>query len=156
LTTPQNIYPPPPTTILYGLDGTNKLDLITSVLTSRKLPNAIVKCRECLSQRHLLSKIFTSCARALDRAEAVELYERVENINGLLVNLERLCRNVKGRSVVLVLDAVDELRGAGGTLLAALARLGDLVRDSLAIILHGYSDIPKRQLSERDQQDEPS
>ncbi|KPI42019.1 uncharacterized protein AB675_5635 [Cyphellophora attinorum] len=135
------IYPPPPTTVIHGLDGTNKLDLIASVLAARRLPHAIVKCRECLSQRHLLSKIFTSCARALDRAEAIESYERVENINGLLVNLERLCRSVDKRHVVLVLDAVDELRGAGGTLLAALARLGDLI-PTLSLILTTTSPRP--------------
>lgn len=31
--------------------------------------------------------------------------------------------------MVLVLDAIDELKGAGSTMLPALARLGDLVGD---------------------------
>ena len=93
----------------------------------------VVRCRECLSQRHLLGKIFAECVRALELSDTLEQYARVDSINAFAVNLQRLFgEDGQGRRAVqrcvLVLDAVDEVRGAGPTLLAALGRLGDLVR----------------------------
>ena len=86
----------------------------------------IIKCRECLSQRHLLPKIFAAGLRALDAEGEAEQYDRIDSINALVVNLEKLFRKRNERMMV-VLDAIDKQRGAGATLLPALARLGDLV-----------------------------
>jgi origin recognition complex subunit 5 len=53
-------------------------------------------------------------------------YARTENLSALCVNLSKL---LQGRGkFVLVLDAVDKLREGGGTLVAALGRLGESVR----------------------------
>lgn len=52
-------------------------------------------------------------------------YARTENISALCVNMGRL---LGGRGkFVLVLDALDKLREGGGTLVAALGRLGEMV-----------------------------
>lgn len=52
-------------------------------------------------------------------------YARTENLSALCVNLAKL---LEGRGkFVLVLDAVDKLREGGGTLIAALGRLGESV-----------------------------
>ena len=52
-------------------------------------------------------------------------YARTENLSALCVNMEKL---LAGRGkFVLVLDAVDKLREGGGTLIAALGRLGEMV-----------------------------
>lgn len=54
-----------------------------------------------------------------------KLYARTENLSALCVNLAKL---LEGRGkFVLVLDAVDKLREGGGTLIAALGRLGESV-----------------------------
>jgi origin recognition complex subunit 5 len=56
-------------------------------------------------------------------------YGRTENLSALCVNLSKL---LEGRDkFVLVLDAVDKLREGGGTLIAALGRLGE------SVCLHG-------------------
>ena len=52
-------------------------------------------------------------------------YARTENLSALCVNMEKLL-NGRGK-FVLVLDAVDKLREGGGTLIAALVRLGEMV-----------------------------
>jgi hypothetical protein len=52
-------------------------------------------------------------------------FARTENLSALCVNLSKL---LEGRGkFVLVLDAVDKLREGGGTLIAALGRLGESV-----------------------------
>lgn len=60
-------------------------------------------------------------------------YARTENLSALCVNLGKMLEE-RGR-FVLVLDAVDKLREPGGTLIAALARLGEVV-GSYAILLY--------------------
>lgn len=87
----------------------------------------MVKSRECLSQRHLLGKIFTACLHAVEQGEKVEDYDRIDSLNALSVNLQQLFQNTAGK-VILVLDSIDEVKGAGSTMLPALARLADIVR----------------------------
>lgn len=95
-------------------------------MEARSLCHGVIKCRECLSQRHLLGKMFAACARTLGQEETLEQYERVDSLNALSVNLQRLFGNTQEK-LVLVLDAIDELKGATSTMLPALARLGDMV-----------------------------
>lgn len=118
----------PPISVAYGLEGTGKVEVISAVLEARSLCYAAIKCREYLSQRHLLGKIFAACAHATGREETLEQYDRVDSLNSLSVNLQRLFDNPQ-QKMVLVLDAIDELKGAGSTMLPALARLGDMVGD---------------------------
>ena len=58
--------------------------------------------------------------------EENEQFERIDSINALVVGLEKLFRK-RDERLILVLDAIDEQKGAGVTLLPGLARLGDLV-----------------------------
>jgi origin recognition complex subunit 5 len=113
--------------VVHGLDGTGKLEVISTVLEARNIGHTLVRSRECLSQRHLLGKIFTSCMNALEQQESIEEYDRVDSLNALSVGLQRLFRKLP-RKLVVVLDAIDEVKGAGSTMLPALARLGDMVR----------------------------
>jgi len=53
-------------------------------------------------------------------------YARTENLSALCVNLAKLLEG-QGK-FILVLDAVDKVREAGGTSIAALGRLGEIVR----------------------------
>lgn len=85
--------------------------------------------RECITTRHLLERIVAASLDALDvfNDEKIDRrpYARTENLSALCVNMGKL---LEGRDkFVLVLDAVDKLREGGGTLIAALARLGEMV-----------------------------
>lgn len=65
------------------------------------------------------------------------LFARTENLSALCVNLQRM---LEGRGkFVLVLDAIDKLREGGGTLIAALGRLGEAVCSNLPF-LNLYAD----------------
>jgi origin recognition complex subunit 5 len=85
--------------------------------------------RECITARHLLERIIASSLDALDEYHDEKNdrrpYARTENLSALCVNLAKL---LEGRGkFVLVLDAVDKLREGGGTIIAALQRLGETV-----------------------------
>ncbi len=102
------------------------LEVITVVLEARQICHTVVRCRESLSQRHLLSKIFAACLTALDLEAEAGQYDRLDSINALAVNLEKVCRK-QAKRIVLVLDELEEPRGAVPTLFPSLARLGHLV-----------------------------
>ena len=100
--------------------------MITAVLEARQICHTVVRCQESLSQRHLLSRIFAACLTALDLEAEAEQYDRLDSITALAVNLEKVCKK-QVKKVVLVLDELEEPRGAVPTLLPSLANLGDLV-----------------------------
>lgn len=139
LTQKQPHFPSPPVLVAYGLEGTDKLKCITRVLESRARTHVVVKCADCLSQRHLLSKIFAACIVALREAEHIEEYGKIDTMNSLVVNLQRLfertARDGRCQKLVLVLKCIDEQRGGTTTLLPSLARLPDLMPDSSALSL---------------------
>jgi origin recognition complex subunit 5 len=94
-----------------------------------RIQHTIINVRECITTRHLLERIVAASLDALDvfNDEKIDRrpYARTENLSALCVNMEKL---LEGRDkFVLVLDAVDKLREGGGTLIAALARLGEMV-----------------------------
>jgi origin recognition complex subunit 5 len=132
-------FPSPPILVTYGLEGTGKLKCITSVLEARARTHAVVKCADCLSQRHLLSKIFAACIVALGEAEHVEKYGKIDKLNSLVVNLQRLFESTADggqfRKLVLVLNGIDEQRGGTATLLPMLGRLPGLMPDRSALSL---------------------
>jgi origin recognition complex subunit 5 len=111
---------------LYGLRSSGKIETTEAVLKARALPYVVIKCKQCLSQRHLLSKIFAACAQSVGQEDNLATYDRVDSLNSLGVNLQRLFEGRKQR-VILVLDTVEDVKGASTTLLPALARLGDMV-----------------------------
>jgi hypothetical protein len=126
----QDLCSPPPNLVVYGLQDTGKLHTVSSVLSARGFPHAIVKSQECLSLRHLLSKIHTACIGAVyeeGEEAADDAYERrTDSVNALSVNLQRLLRG-RDRKLVLVLDGIDKQRGLNAIILPALARLSDIV-----------------------------
>jgi origin recognition complex subunit 5 len=76
--------------------------------------------------------MIAACLDALDEHHDEKIdrrpYARTENLSALCVNLAKL---LEGREkFVLVLDAIDKLRESAGTLIAALAHLGETVRPS--------------------------
>ena len=123
----QKTFPSPPILVAYGLESFSKREVIASVLQGRGIDHAIIKGRECLSQRHLLSKIFAGCITSLAREATIGQYDKTESINALVGHLRKLFESVVGVGLVVVIEDVDDLRQLGPTLLPALARLGDLV-----------------------------
>jgi hypothetical protein len=111
---------------LYGLRSSGKTETTEAVLAARKLPYVAIKCKQCLSQRHLLGKIFAACAQSVGQEDDLAQYDRVDSLNALGVNLQQLFEGREER-MILVLDTVEDVKGASATLLPALARLGDMV-----------------------------
>ena len=114
----------------YGPEETNKIPTIEYVLDRETIGYVAVDSRECLSQRHVLTKIFARCVTKLSKQDMLDKCDRLDNINALAGNLRKLFHGRKSRFVIL-LDNVDHSRGASSTLLPSLARLGDLVCDAL-------------------------
>jgi hypothetical protein len=75
-----------------------------------------------------------ACVKGTGQVEALEQYDRVDSLNGLVVGLQRLLQDYK-QKLVLVLDGIDSQRGASPTMLPLLARLGDDVHDC-SLLLH--------------------
>lgn len=131
LTSIQPTLPSPPFLVAHGLPATGKSSLIKSYLALSKLPHAIINSRECITGRHLLERTVAACLDALDEIEDEPVdrspYARTENLNSLLVNLQRMLEGRSGK-FVLVFDGIDAQREAPPTLIPALARFGEMVR----------------------------
>ncbi|KIW18306.1 hypothetical protein PV08_02594 [Exophiala spinifera] len=137
----QNNSSNPPVLVADGLEDAGKTEVILNVLEKANLQHALIKSRECLTQRHLLSKIFASCISGFEQESHLEQYDRVDSINALLANLRRLNERDGQRKFVVVIEAIDKLKQAGPTLLPALARLGDQV-PNFSILLTSSSPKP--------------
>ncbi|KAJ9617023.1 hypothetical protein H2200_000744 [Cladophialophora chaetospira] len=136
-----NTFPSPPILVAYGLEQSSKRQVINSVLQAREIAHTIIKSKECLSQRHLLSKIFAASITTLGHGGQIEQYEKTDNINSLLGNLRKLFERLERVKFVVILEDADELRQPGPTLLPALARLGDLI-PGFSILLTSNSPRP--------------
>ncbi|KAJ4370024.1 hypothetical protein N0V83_005788 [Neocucurbitaria cava] len=128
--------PSPPVLNIHGLTATGKSSILRSFFHLSRVPHVIINVRECITARHLLERIVAASLDALDEFHDEKIdrrpYARTENLSALFVNLGKMLE-ARGR-FVLVLDAVDKLREPGGTLIAALARLGEVV-PTLSLIL---------------------
>lgn len=96
------------------------------------MPHAIVRSTECITGRHLLTKILWATLEALGLKDEWEKFGkgRCEHVSTLAVLLAECLASNAGRKTekfVLVLDEIDRQREAPQTLLAALARLGEVV-----------------------------
>jgi len=114
---------------IHGLTATGKSSILRSYFHLSQVPHVIINVRECITARHLLERIVAASLDALDEFndETIDRrpYARTENLSALCVNMSKL---LEGRGkFVLVLDAMDRLREGGGTLISALARLGEMV-----------------------------
>lgn len=128
--------------MIHGPKETYKSETLRYHLDEEDLDYAFVDCTECLSQRHLLARIFAQCVRKLDKQDELERYDRVDSINALYFNLRRLLDG-RRRRFLLVLAEIDEQKGASHTLLPALARLGERVSQT-------YTSEPSWALKETD------
>ncbi|KAK5211443.1 hypothetical protein LTR20_007754 [Exophiala xenobiotica] len=136
-----DLFPSPPILVAYGLESTSKTEVIVNVLQKKGIPYTLLRSRECLTQRHLLSKIFASCVSAFEQESQIEQYDRIDSINALLGNLRKLFERVGQRRFVVVIEGIDRLKQAGPTLLPALARLGDQI-PGLSVLLTSNSPKP--------------
>jgi origin recognition complex subunit 5 len=89
-----------------------------------------------------LERTVAACLDALDEfgGEKIDrrLYSRTENLNSLVVNLQKMLEGREGK-FVLVLDGIDAQREAPPTLIPALARFGEMVRYTLTSTI-AYTD----------------
>ncbi|KAF2818526.1 origin recognition complex subunit Orc5 [Ophiobolus disseminans] len=132
---------------VHGLTATGKSSILRSYFHLSGIPHAMINVRECVTARHLLERVVASSLDALDEHHDEKIdrrpYARTENLSALCVNLAKL---LEGRGkFVLVLDAVDKLREAGGTLIAALGRLGESI-PNLSLILTTTLPLPPSSL----------
>jgi origin recognition complex subunit 5 len=124
--------PSPPTVVVHGISATCKSTILRGVLSTLEVPHAIIRSSECITGRHLLTKVLWNTLEALGQKEEWEKAGkgRCEHVSGLAVLLEEClaARNSdNSKKFVLVLDEIDRQREAPHTLLSALARLGEIV-----------------------------
>ena len=119
---------------MHGISATCKSTIVRNVLAALQVPHAIVRSPECITGRHLLTKILWATLEALGKRDEWEKYGkgRCEHVSSLAVLLGECLASVSGgwnnNKFVLVLDGIDKQREAPHTLLSALARLGEVVR----------------------------
>ncbi|RAH82547.1 hypothetical protein BO86DRAFT_337468 [Aspergillus japonicus CBS 114.51] len=146
----------PSTIVVHGISATCKTTIVRNVLAALDVPNALVRSPECITGRHLLTKILWATLEALGKRDEWEKYGkgRCEHVSTLAVLLneclasafassqqqeeppaeqQQPTRNHRNK-FVLVLDGIDKQREAPPTLLAALARLGEVI-PSLCVVL---------------------
>lgn len=102
---------------------------------------AVVKVAECITARHLLTRIVSSTIVALrSTSRTDEGWTNVANnvkcdhISTLPGILGEILDNAGCKRFVLVLDGIDNLREGGQMFLSALARIGEIVR----ILSHSF------------------
>jgi origin recognition complex subunit 5 len=95
-----------------------------------------VQCNECITGRHLLERTAAAVHQSLQEDAVngdVETYTgRCENISTLVSHLQSMLRSHD--KFVLVFDGIDQQREAPPTLLPALARLGEFVRENIVAL----------------------
>ncbi|KAL4780839.1 hypothetical protein BJX76DRAFT_350662 [Aspergillus varians] len=129
----------PSTIVVHGISATCKSTIVTNVLALLEVPHAIIRSPECITGRHLLTKILWGILNALGRKDEWERFGkgRCEHVSSLAVLLGECLASNAGKTVgkfVLVLDRIDKQREAPPTLLSALARLGEMI-PSLSVVL---------------------
>ncbi|KAJ5571168.1 hypothetical protein N7535_004828 [Penicillium sp. DV-2018c] len=127
------------TLVVHGISATCKSTILRAVLATLAVPHAIIPCSECITGRHLLTKILWKTLEALGQKEEWEKSGkgRCDHVSGLSVLLEECLATRTAQNAgnfVLVLDEIDRQREAPPTLLSALARLGDII-PSLCVVL---------------------
>ncbi|KAJ5336719.1 hypothetical protein MYU51_005811 [Penicillium brevicompactum] len=131
--------PSPAALVINGISATCKSTILRAVLSTIQVPHAFVRSSECITGRHLLTKILWNTLEAVGLKEEWEKAGkgRCDHVSGLSVLLEECLQpqpNAQGRKFVLVLDEIDRQREASPTLLSALARLGEII-PSLCVVM---------------------
>ena len=101
-----------------------------AILDAIDTPSAVLRSQECITTRHLLQRTIVEVKEALaaheQLTETASLDGRCESISAFLVELQTLLAG--NAKFILVFDGIDRQREAAPTLLAAIARLGEIVR----------------------------
>lgn len=126
--------------MVHGISATCKSTIVSNVLARLEVPHAMVRSPECITGRHLLTKILWAILEALGRKDEWERFGkgRCEHVGSLAVLLGECLVSSPGQAIgkfVLVLDGIDKQREAPPTLLSALARLGEIVSDEVILRL---------------------
>ena len=125
---------------MHGTKATGKSLVVFRVLNALEIPHIIVRSRECITDRHLLERTVLACKQEVEKDSTVAFNDidgRCESLSMLTVALQRLLEFTK--KFAIVFDGVDKQREAPVTFLPALARLGELVRQSLSSVLPGLT-----------------
>ena len=119
-----------------GPRSTGKSSITKAYVQAIGLLHAIIDCRECVTERHLLERTLRAATEAtrpnVTEDDVRASTDRCENVSALTVHLLRLLE--AQRRLVLVLDGIDEQREASPSLLPALARLGEVI-PGLSVVL---------------------
>ena len=134
---PNNTLPRPSTLVIHGPHATGKSSVLSAFLEAQNTKHAIVRCRECITGRHLLERTVAAVHDSLQDGQqngGAEAYNgRCENLSTLTVHLERLLKAEE--KFILVFDGIDKQRDAPPTLLPALARLGEFVPNLTTVLV---------------------
>lgn len=138
---PDSNLPSPATIVVHGPHATGKSSIVSAYLESHRRKHVVIKCRECITGRHLLERtvaaVHESLQEGVQNGDREGFTERCENLSALTVNLQRLLR--KEERFILVFDGVDKQRDAPPTLLPALARLGEFVPNLTTVLIVQYA-----------------
>ncbi|EAS30804.1 origin recognition complex subunit 5 [Coccidioides immitis RS] len=117
--------------------------------------SSTIRVAECITARHLLVKIVTSVIAAIQNAtwpvfidgaekEWLKIIDKVrcEHVSTLPAVLSGILGKTRCEKYVLLLDGVDELREGGQMLLAALARMGEMVSSLCVIFASRFTPRP--------------
>lgn len=128
----------PSTLVVHGISATCKSTIVRAVLAALEVPHAVVRSAECITGRHLLTKVLWATLEALGRKSEWERFGkgRCEHVSTLAVLLGECLASTAGK-FVLVLDGIDTQREAPQTLLSAVARLGEVVSWSSTVLVSG-------------------
>lgn len=110
---------------------------ISAVLDTIDTPSAILQSQECITTRHLLERTIAAVKETLGAdgqlEKANDLDGRCESISAFTVELQHLLRG--SGKFVLVFDGIDRQREAAPTLLPAITRLGEILRNLTVILI---------------------
>ncbi|QIX02495.1 hypothetical protein AMS68_008012 [Peltaster fructicola] len=127
----------PTTVVIEGPSATGKSGVVRAYLQAIDLPYTIVRCRECVTERHLLERTVRAVEDIVAKRTAADVSidrnGKCESINALSTHLQDLMKPFD--HFILVIDGVDKQREASSTLRPALARLGEIIPNLTTILI---------------------
>ncbi|KAK6341076.1 hypothetical protein TWF696_009383 [Orbilia brochopaga] len=136
----------PPALILYGTEATGKTTIAKAVLDEFNVPHAYIRCKECVTSRHLFEKALAGCgtlavSRTENQGQSASIFEatakqpqlRPDSVNTLTGQLQKLLAHVG--KVVLVLDGVDRQREITPAILSGLCQMGRIISNLTVVMI---------------------
>ncbi|KAF3912950.1 hypothetical protein ABW21_db0202856 [Orbilia brochopaga] len=142
LLTQANI-PSPPALVLYGTEATGKSTITKAVLDEFDVPHAYIRCKECVTSRHLFEKALAGCwelvfsqaersGHSAGTLDAAAKQVRPDSMNTLASLLQKVL--VDAGKVVLVLDDIDKQKEITPAVLSGLYQMGRII-SNLTIVM---------------------